>query len=80
MARFALGLGQSFGLFGSKMPLVPEGAGEPERVEQKRVHGGTMRRRAAKVQRRAVLRDGWFRRPPAPHLFLTPAIGARGVA
>jgi hypothetical protein len=30
----------------------PQDAGEPECIEQKRVHGGTMRRRAAKVQLR----------------------------
>ncbi|HEX3495555.1 MAG TPA: hypothetical protein VHT48_09335, partial [Methylocella sp.] len=50
VARFAQGFGQGFGLFGRKVPLVAEDAGEPERVEQKRVHGGTMRRYAAKVQ------------------------------
>ncbi len=33
-------IAQSCCLFGSKMPLVPEDAGEPERIEQKRVHSG----------------------------------------
>ncbi len=45
-------IAQDFYRFGSKMPLVPKDAGEPERIEQKRVHGGTMRRHAAKVQLR----------------------------
>jgi hypothetical protein len=50
VARFAQGLGQGFGLFGREMPFVPEDARKPERIKEKRVHAGTMRRRVAKVQ------------------------------
>jgi hypothetical protein len=51
LACLAERLRQSFRLFGTKMPFVPERAGEPERIEQKSGHGGNMRRRSAKVQR-----------------------------
>ena len=74
VARFTQGLGQGFGLFGRKMPLVPEGAGEPERIEQKRVHGGNMRPRAAKVQLGAFVPARNRSDTDRP---LTPPIGSR---
>ena len=49
---------RDFGLeLGSfKMSLIPERAGEPERIEQKSSDSGKMRRTGAKVPRRVALR------------------------
>ena len=59
------------------MPLVPQGAGKLEGIEQKGDHGGNMRRRDAKVQLRRGfwLQDGLVK-PAGPERRRT-AIAAR---